>query len=320
MASGDPPRSEATADDRTGTSPSRRRRFGISRRNRGDFWIFLLFALPNIVLILVFSYRPILTNFYYSTLNWVLGSPIATSAGLDNYVRFFSGDRAVEVLRTTAIFTIATVGGSIVLGLGLAVVLSRPLRGRTFARASVFAPYVLSGVGIGLVWSFIFDPTIGVMAIILRKFGAASPQWFNDPDLTLVMVIIVFIWKNVGYCAVIYIAAMTAVPNDVLEAASIDGASPVRRFFSVTLPLLSPTSFFLLMTVTLASLQAFDILRIMNPLGRGTTTLMYESYLQAFLANNQAGYSAAISSILFIVLMVLTLVQLIFVERRVHYT
>jgi sn-glycerol 3-phosphate transport system permease protein len=303
---------------RTAPAPARRR--GPSRRRRADAWVFLALALPNIVLILMFSYRPVITNFSYSTLNWTLGSQTATVAGLDNYVRFFTGPRAGEVLGTTAVFTVATVGGSIVLGLLLALVLGQNLRGRTFARAAVFSPYVLSGVGVGLVWAFVFDPVIGVLSILLRGVGLSSPAWFTNPSLSLTMVIIVFVWKNLGYCAVVYIAALIAVPRDVLEAASIDGAGPVRRFRSVVLPLLSPTTFFLLLTTILASLQAFDLIRIMTPLGNGTTTLMYEAYLQAFGSYNQAGYSAAVSSVLFVLLVLLTVIQLGLLERRVHYS
>ena len=223
------------------------------------------------------------------------------------------------MLSTTAIFTVATVGGSMLLGLLLATALNRRLVGTTFARATVFAPYVLSGVGVGLVWTFIFDPVTGVLAGLLRMGGITSPQWFLQPDLSLTMIIIVYVWKNLGYCAVIYLAAMQAVPRDLLEAAAMDGAGPVRTFVSIVWPLLSPTSFFLLLTTILGSLQAFDLIRIMTPLGNGTTTLMYDAYLQAFGGYNRAGYSAAIATILFVILLAMTVVQLRILERRVHY-
>jgi len=133
------------------------------------------------------------------------------------------------------------------------------------------------------------------------------------------MVIIVFVWKNLGYAAVIYLAGLQTINKDLLEAAQIDGASSRRTFFSIVLPLLSPTTFFLLVTSVLNSLQAFDILRIMNPLGRGTTTLIYEAYLQAFGGSNRAGYSATVSTVLFALLVLLTVFQLVVLERRVHY-
>lgn len=305
------------AGDRvTDAQPRRKARFG--PRERRDSLVFLACVLPNLALIAAFIYRPIIVNFYYSTLNWSLGSPTATAVGLGNYRTFFGSGDASSVLTTTAVFTVATVGGSMLIGLLLATALNRKLRGRTVARAVVFAPYILSGVGIGLVWVFIFDPTTGLLAAVLRNLGIVSPNWFLDPHLSLTMVIIVYVWKNLGYCAVIYLAAMQSVPKDLLEAADIDGAGPVRRFFSITLPLISPTTFFLLLTTILNSLQAFDLLNIMSPQGTGTTTLMFDSYWQAFHLGN-AGYSSAISTVLFGILLVMTLGQMTLLERRVHY-
>lgn len=298
------------------TPPVRRR---WSHRRRRDFLVFLAFAAPNLLLIGVFTYLPLLNNIYYSTLDWTLGSAEATVVGLGNYLTFFGSADAPRVLGTTAIFTLCTVGGSMLLGLLVALALNAKVRGTTFARAAVFAPYVLSGVGVGLVWLFIFDPGYGVLAWILRGFGADSPQWINDPQLALVMVIVVYVWKNLGYCAVVFLAGLQSLPADVMEAAALDGANGFRRFLAISLPLLSPTSFFLLITTMLSSLQAFDLIRVMTPLGNGTSTLIYEAYLQAFGAYNRAGYSAAISVVLFAILLVVTVLQLRFVEKKVHY-
>ncbi|WP_187697121.1 carbohydrate ABC transporter permease [Arthrobacter sp. TS-15] len=291
-----------------------------SGRDRRDFLVFLAMALPNLVLIGTFTYWPLINNIYYSTLDWTLGSASATVVGLQNYVTFFTGEDASKVLGTTAIFTLVTVGGSMILGLLVALALNFKVRGTTFARSAVFAPYVLSGVGVGLVWLFIFDPGYGVLAWLLRGLGQQSPQWINDPQLSLVMVIIVYVWKNLGYCAVVYLAGLQSLPRDVMEAAALDGANGARRFLNISLPLLSPTTFFLLITTMLSSLQAFDLIRIMTPLGNGTSTLIYEAYLQAFGAYNRAGYSAAISVILFAILLIITVLQLRFVERKVHYS
>jgi sn-glycerol 3-phosphate transport system permease protein len=272
------------------------------------------------VLIGVFTYLPLINNVYSSTLDWTLGSASATVVGLDNYVTFFTSDDAAKVLGTTAVFTLVTVGGSMVLGLLIALALNSKVRGTTFARSAVFAPYVLSGVGVGLVWLFIFDPGYGVLAWVLRGLGQQSPQWINDPQRSLVMVIIVYVWRNRGYCAVVYLAGLQSLPQDVMEAASLDGANSFRRFLSMSVPLLSPTTFFLLITTMLSSLQAFDLIRIMTPLGNGTSTLIYEAYLQAFGAFNRAGYSASISVVLFAILLIITVLQLRFVERKVHYS
>lgn len=288
--------------------------------NARNWSLFILFAGPNIALILAFTYFPLISNIYYSTLDWRLGSSTAKQVGLQNYIDFFTSPQGGEVWRITAIFTVATVAGSMVLGLLLALVLNQRLRGRIVARTALFSPYVLSGVGVGLVWNFIFDPQLGALGHLLRFFGQTSPEWFLDPDLALVMVIIVYIWKNVGYCAVVYLAGLQSIPKDLLEAASIDKAGPVRRFFTVSLPLLSPTVFFLFITTILSSMQAFDLLRIMTPTGRGTNTIIFEVYLQSFGAYQRAGYSAAIAVVLFVVLLAITTIQMRFIERKVHYS
>ncbi|WP_192841638.1 carbohydrate ABC transporter permease [Arthrobacter sp. ERGS1:01] len=300
-------------------TPANRRKGALSPRARRDAWVFLALALPNLLLIAFFTYRPLIANMYYSTLDWTLGSADATVVGLGNYLEFFTSADAPAVLGATAVFTVATVGGSMLLGMLVAVALNQKVPGRTLARSAVFAPYVLSGVGVGMVWLFIFDPVYGVLSWVLRGIGMASPQWINDPKLSLVMVIIVYVWKNLGYCAVVYLAGLQSMPQDVMEAAALDGAGPFRRFRSVTFPLLSPTTFFLLITTLLGSLQAFDIIKIMTPTGNGTGTLIFEAYLQAFGAYNRAGYSAAISVVLFVLLLIMTGLQLRFVERKVHY-
>ena len=298
-------------------APPRRRR--LSARNRRDAVWFLALALPNLVLIALFTYRPLLTNVYYSMLAWTLGSANATFIGLGNYVEFFASPAGLASLRITVVFTVVTVGGSMLLGLLLALALNSRIPGTAVARSAAFAPYVLSGVGVGLVWLFIFDPDFGVLAWFLRQLGMRSPEWMNDPTMALVMVMVVYVWKNLGYCAIVYLGGLQSLPRDVMQAAALDGAGPVRRFWSISLPLLSPTTFFLLITTILNSLQAFDILRIMTPTGRGTNALIFESYLQAFGGYSRAGYSAAISVVLFVMLIVITVVQIRFVEKKVHY-
>lgn len=275
--------------------------------------------LPNVALIVLFTYRPLVQNIYYSTLDWTLGAPTARTIGLGNYREFFGSPEARSVLGTTAIFTVATVGLTLALGLLVAVGLNRKVRGAGFAQAAVFSPFVLSGVGVGLAWQFIFNPTVGALGAILRFVGLDSPEWFNNPHLSLMMVVLVYVWKNLGYAAVIYLAALQAIPVDLFEAAALDGAGRRRTFWRITFPLLSPTTFFLLLTTILNSLQAFDLIRAMTPLGRGTTTLIYDAYLQAFGSYNRAGYSAALSTILLGILVVLSLIQLALLERRVHY-
>jgi sn-glycerol 3-phosphate transport system permease protein len=303
-----------------GTAPPRRAGALRSRRRRSALLWFLLLAGPNVALLLVFVYRPLLQSFYLSTLQWNLGSPVARQIGLGNYVELVTSRGFGQVVTTTVVFTVATVGGAMLLGLGLALLLDQKLRGRGFARTVAFAPYVLSGFAVGILWLFIFDPRYGLMREVLSWFGAQSPQWYTERPWPLVMIIVVYLWKNLGYVALIYLAGLQSVPQDLKDAAALDGASPARTLRSIVLPLLTPTTFFLLVTMLLASLQSFDIIKAMTqggPLG-STTTLMYSVYPESFV-NGRAGYASAVATVLFLVLLAVTAVQMRFVQRKVHY-
>lgn len=309
---------EVAKEARPPTDLSDRRRAKRVRRSK-TYFTFLLFAGPNIALILLFIYYPLFMNLRFSFLDWRLGSANARSVGFQNYIEFFTSPNGLEVWRVTIIFTVTTVIGAMVLGLLMAVVLNKRLPGRTLARTALFSPYVLSGVGVGMVWSFIFDPRMGVLRYVFEFFGQRSPEWFNDPQWALVMVIIVYIWKNLGYAAVIFIAGLQSVPPELLEAAEVDGATRRRTFFTIVMPLLSPTIFFLSITMVLNSMQAFDILRIMTPSGNGTNTIIFEIYLQSFGAYQRAGYAGAVSVVLFLTLFAITAFQMRYVQRKVHY-
>lgn len=304
------------------TSPPSVRRGGLGARKRRTALLWaLLLAGPNLALLLVFVYRPLLESFYLSTLQWNLGSPVARSIGLGNYVEWFTAPSTPRVVTATLVFTVATVGGAMVLGLGLALLLDRKLAGRGFARTVAFAPYVLSGFAVGILWLFMFDPRYGLIQELLGFVGVSSPQWYTQRPWPLVMVVVVYLWKNLGYVALIYLAGLQSVPKDLKDAAALDGASSARTLRSIVLPLLTPTTFFLLVTMLLSSLQSFDIIKAMTqggPLG-STTTLMYSIYEESFV-NGRAGYASAVATVLFLVLLVVTAVQMRFVQRKVHYS
>ena len=295
-------------------------------RRRTPAWrswgTFLLLAGPNVVLLILFVYKPLVQNVQYSLLHWNLGSDTATFVGLQNYVRWFTDPQTPRVVATTVVFAVVTVGGCMALGLALARLLDRRLRGRTLVRAVVFAPYVLSGVAVGMCWLFVFDPQYGLVSGLLRLAGVSSPNWYNDPGWALAMVCVVYLWKYVGYVAIVYLAALQSVPGDILEAAQIDGASSRRTFWSIVFPLLSPTTFFLAVTVFIESNSggSFDIIRAMTQGGplEGTTTMVYEVYREGFV-NGSAGYASAIATLLFLALLVVTVTQMVFAERKVHY-
>lgn len=309
----------AAGTDALETRPTRTfRRRRIQPRN---VVAFLLLAGPNVALLLIFTYRPLILSFYYSMLQWNLGSSVARFVGFGNYAEWFADPRTPTVVTTTAVFGLTTVGGGLLLGLLLALLLNQKLAGRGFARTVAFAPYVLSGIAVGMLWLYIFNPRYGLLSVLLDWIGVASPEWYSTTPWALIMIIIVYLWKNVGYVALIYLAGLQAVPQDLRDAAAIDGAAKFRTFRSVVFPLLGPVTFFLLITTMLSSLQSFDLIRAMTdggPLG-STTTLMYQIYVEGF-QTGRAGYASAVATILFIILLIITAIQLKFVERKVHYS
>jgi len=291
------------------------------RLNAGKEWIlFILFMLPNMVLFGLFTFWPMIENVRLSTQRWDMISPVRRGVGSANYRYLLENGTFHKVLVNTAYFTVAAVGLSLLIGLVVALLLNQPLKFRDGARAVVFAPTLLSGAAIGIVWSYIFDPRYGLMAQILRWVSISPPDWLNRPEWSMPAIIIVYVWKNMGFAAVIFLAGLQAIPRDLYDAARVDGANVWWRFRSVTLPMLSPITFFLLVTSILNTFQAFDIIKVMTEGGpvNATNTLIYYVYEQGFVAFN-AGRAAAASMVLFVVMLAVTLIQLKYSERKVHY-
>ena len=288
--------------------------------SRREALLFLLFVGPNLFFFAIFSFWPIIYSAYLSTRRWDMIAPVKPFVGLNNYRYLFTDDTFRLVLRNTVVFTGVTVGGTLVLGLGLALLLNQPLRGREGAKAILFAPSLLSGAAISIVWIYLFDPRFGLIARMLDVVGVASPAWLADPRWAMPAVIIVSIWKDLGFTAVIYLAGLRTIPRDLYEAAKVDGAGPWWRFRSVTLPMLSPIVFFLGVTSLLNTIQSFDIIQVMTRGGPvdSTTTLIYYVYQQGFVAFN-AGRASAAAIILFVAMLGITLAQVRWAERQVHY-
>lgn len=290
-----------------------------SRLNK-EWIVFLLFVFPNLALFAIFTFWPMIRAFYLSTVRWDMISPTKKQVGLDNYRYLLNNEDFRETLWNSVYFTIGSIGGTLILGLAAALLLNLPLRGRDGVRAAVFAPNLLSGAAISIIWVYIFDPRFGLMKDFLGWFGITSPNWLLDPQWAMPAIIIVSVWKSVGFATVIYLAGMQAIPKDLYEAAKVDGAGPWWRFKSVTLPMLSPVMFFLVVTSVLSSFQSFDVIRIMTQGGpvNSTSTLIWYIYEQGFVAFN-AGRSSAATVMLFLVLLFFTIFQVRYSERRVHY-
>ncbi|NWG18768.1 MAG: sugar ABC transporter permease [Chloroflexi bacterium] len=292
-----------------------------SSREWRERLLFLLLVGPNLILLAAFTFWPMLYNAYLSLISWNFLSPTRRFVGLRNYESVLSSGIFRIVLTNTAIFTIVSVVLTMLLGLGLALLLNRPLRWRDGARAILFTPTVLSGAAIAIVWIYIFDPRFGLLAQILGWFGIGSPAWLSDPNWAMSAIIIVYVWKNLGYAVVIYLAGLQAIDRTLYEAAEIDGAGAWAQFRHVTVPGLSPILFFLLVTSILACFQAFDIIAVMTDGGpvNATNTLVYHLYERGFV-QSQAGPAGVVAMVMFVLMLILTVLQLRLVERRVHYS
>lgn len=276
-----------------------------------------LLIFPNLFLLILFTYRPLIDNIRISFYDWNISSPTMSFVGLQNYIDWFKAPETPQVVWNTIIFTFFAVAGSMVIGLLLAILLDQKLFGRSAVRSMVFAPYVIAGAAIGVAFQFVFDPRYGLIQYFLGLFNIPVPNFYQQSGWALFMITVTYIWKNVGYVFVIYLAALQGRRDDLDEASEIDGTPAVRHFFRVVLPQLRGTTFFLLITVLLNSFQVFDIINAMTrggPFGYGTTTMVFQVYTETFV-NNRAGYGAAVATIMFLVVLIITVLQVRVQER-----
>ncbi len=295
----------------------------VRRRSVAEHREWLLFALlvgPNMLLFGIFTYWPLIYNGYLSFVRWDMLAPVKIWVGWGNYRYLFNSPDFGRIVLNTLVFTVASVVLTCVLGLLVALLLNQPLRARNTVRGVVFSPVMLSGAAIGIVWIYIFDARFGLLQSLIGPLGLQSPRWLLDTFWAMPAVIIVHVWKTIGYAVVIYLAGLQGIPRELYEAALVDGADAWARFRNVTLPGLSPVIFFLLITTVLAGFQSFDIIKVMTNGGpvNATTTLIYYLYQEGFVGFN-AGRAGVASVLLFVVMLLFTIVQMRTSERSVHY-
>ena len=254
-----------------------------------------------------------------SLYEWDLVMP-ARWVGAANY-RALASAEFWEVVTNTVKYSVGVVVLSQALGLVLAVLLNDRTRLGALLQASIFSSYVVSWVAVSLLWIWLLDPQYGLVAYLFRLVGLPAVNWLGDHRLALWSLVLVTVWKTVGYPMVIYLAGLQAIPGDLYEAAALDGAGGWPRFRHITWPLLTPTTLFLLITLTIASFQGFDIVKIMTQGGPVTSTMIYVYYIyeQAFQYFKLGKASAAVV-LFFIVIVALTFAQWLAFRRRVHYT
>jgi multiple sugar transport system permease protein len=279
-----------------------------------------LFLLPNILGFLAFSIFPLLFAIGLSFTRWDLISKPAF-IGLGNYEKLFMEDESFRIaVKNTLVFTAMSVPAGTIISLILANVLNQKIRGTTFYRTAYFLPVVSSSIAIALVWAWVFNPDFGLVNEMLSIFGLPRLKWLASSTWALPAVVIVSVWRGIGPSTVIFLAGLQGIPEELYDAGKIDGANARQLFRHITIPMLSPTTFFVIVVSIIGSFQVFDLIFMMTQggPGRASLVLVYYIYQHAFRWFGM-GYAASIAVVLFIVIFVLTLIQLRLSGRWVHY-
>ena len=287
-------------------------------------WAYAFIA-PTALGLGLFYLWPVLQTAYFSFTEWGAFGGHEWS-GIDNYVRLVSDPELGRALVNT--FTFTGLGLlSIPLAIVFAALLNRKMRGVGVYRTLFFLPYVTMPVAVAMVWRWLYNGDYGLINNALALVGVDGPNWIADPDTALYAVVVIGIWSSIGYNMIILLAGMQSIPADYYEAAALDGAGPVRQFVRITLPLLSPTAFFVSVISVIGSLQLFDLVFVIagsgasaraNPAFPRLQTVVQLFYDRAFVTNDR-GYAAAIVMVLLLIIVILTAVQFRLQRRWVHY-
>lgn len=278
-----------------------------------------IMILPAMVGILLFVIYPV---FYLVKLSFykynLLNKDKSQFIGADNYTQIFSRGDFYTALANTAIYTVAVVVLTMLLSILIALWLNKSSRFNAIVQAGIFTPHIVSIVSIALVWMLLMEPNHGVLNFLLKAVGLPPSQWLQSSKTAMMSVIIVSVWHNVGYYALIIVAALQSIPPTIYEAAALDNASKFKVFYKITLPLISPQLFFILIIMTIGSFKVFDTVRIMTGGGPNdsTSTLVY--YIYEFRSNN-IGYASATGVVLMAIVALLTFIYFRMLSKKVHY-
>ena len=297
-------------------SRGNKRQMALSRRNT---LVGLSFILPNFVGFFIFVLIPVFFSLALSVAEWDGFNPMKF-VGLDNFRAIFKDRVFRGSIWKTAYFSVFTVLFSMCASLGLALLLNQKLKGKSIFRCAIFFPYVASNVAVAVVWNFLFRD-IGPINTMLMKIGIQNPPgWTASTKWVIPALIIVNVWKNMGYFMIVYLAALQDIPESLYEAAKIDGAGFFQRFRNITIPMLTPSTFFVVMMLTINSFKVFDLVYLMTEGGPGNASTMMSQYIynQAFVSWSY-GRSSAAAMILFLIVAALTAFQFRMEKKWVSY-
>ena len=288
----------------------------VNKLKRKNTLTALSFIAPNFIGFFLFTLVPVVFSLILAFMEWdSFSSP--EFVGMKNFSKMLGDDTFWISLKTTFLYTIGVVPLTLVCSLGLAILLNKKVRGMKFFRTAFFFPYVTSLVAIAVVWNMLFHPTMGPINQFLKFFIENPPGWTSSSDWALTAIIIVSVWRGMGYYMILYLAGLQSVPKELYEAASIDGANKWQQFRNVTLPSLRPTTFFVSIMLVINCFKIFDLVQVMTAggPGRATNVLVYQIYNEAFVKFN-FGYASAIAMVLFVIVLGITVIQFKWNQRQ----
>ncbi|WP_245975447.1 carbohydrate ABC transporter permease [Oceanobacillus chungangensis] len=288
-------------------------RFG----NAGKLLFFV--GIPMIPLV-VFWFVPMAVSVWLSFTNWDYISPTFDYVGIENYASALTSADFYNALKNTIFFGFWTILPTIIFGLLLALLLRKGLKGLTGFKAFLFAPWITPMVAMSIVWSWIYEPDVGLLNQILGWFNLRQPSWLTDSEMAMWAIIIVTVWKNAGWAMLFYADALSKIPDELYEVGNIEGAGWLQRMKTIVIPLVSPTTLFLIIISAIDSIQAYDQIQVMTQGGPAgsTRTLLYLYYQMAFEQFNM-GQATALATLIVILTGVLALIMFYGSKRWVHY-
>lgn len=279
-------------------------------------YVMIFPAMTGIVLFVIY---PVLYLIYLSFYKYnLLNKDKSKFVGFDNFAEVLSRDDFYKALGNTVVYTVSVVVLTILLSLVIAVWLNKKTRMNAFVQAGIFTPHIVSIVSISLVWLWLMEPSHGLLNYLLKTLGLPTSQWLQSSKTAMMSVIIVAVWQNIGYFTLIIVAALQSIPPSIYEAAALDNASRSKVFWKITIPLISPQLFFILVIMTIGSFKVFDTVQVMTGGGPNDATKTIVYYIYGFRTTN-IGYSAATGVVLMAVIGLLTFVYFRLLAKRVHY-
>ena len=279
-----------------------------------------LFVLPGFIVLAVFWIWPVADSIYLSFTDWDMISPDYKMVGLKNYISLLGSTTFEQALTNTFVFAVGVTVPTLILGFIIAVIMNHASFGGGIYRTIMFAPYITPMIAASIVWSWIYEPRVGILNFLLNCVGLPGSKWNQSMSTAMLSVIIITIWKQAGYTMIFYLEGIRKVPSGLLEAAEIDGASPFQRLMHIVVPMVSPTTFFLVIMSTIATMQAYDQIQVLTKGGPAgaTRTILYYYYQEAFSKFN-TGKASAIALVLVIITVGLSLIETAVSRKTVHY-